>query len=108
MDKFIDNATHYFTKVTNRELYKYVNILEYRNDEYVITNKISDYNLKEMRRNMDESDIEEFDNFIERNWGKSQDAIPVSVGVADYSAPSKAESTNNESTKRRGRPKKSE
>ena len=113
MDKFIDNATHYFTKVTNRELYKYVNILEYRNDEYVITNKISDYNLKEMRRNMDESDIEEFDNFIERNWGKTEnknviEAVPVSVGVATYSDPSKTESTNNEPAKKRGRPKKSE
>ena len=98
MDKFIDNATHYFTKVTNRELYKYVNILEYRNDEYVITNKISDYNLKEMRRNMDESDIEEFDNFVKRNWGKAEDAIPVSATV----------SVGEEPAKRRGRTKKSE
>ena len=84
MDKFIDNATYYFTKSTNRELYKYVNILEYRNDEYVITNKISDYNLREMRRNMDESDIEEFDKFVERNWGKQDygyDAIPVSTTI---------------------------
>ena len=96
MDKFIDNATHYFTKVTNRELYKYVNIMEYRNDEYVITNKISDHNLKEMRINMDESDIEEFDRFIERNWGKQkEEAIPVSATV-----------TEGETAKRRGRPKK--
>src|SRR5699024_5376778 len=53
LDKFIDNATNYFSKTTNRELYKYVNIMEYINDEYVMTNKISDYNLKEMRSNMD-------------------------------------------------------
>ena len=81
MDKFIDNATYYFTKTTNRELYKYVNIMEYRNDEYVITNKISDYNLKEMRNNMDETDLEEFEKFVERNWGK-QNAIPVSATVS--------------------------
>ena len=96
MDKFIDNATHYFTKVTNRELYKYVNIMEYRNDEYVITNKISDHNLKEMRINMDEADLEEFDKFVERNWGK-QDAIPVSATVTVG---------NEEPAKRRGRPSK--
>lgn len=95
MDKFIDNATHYFAKTTNRELYKYVNIMEYINDEYVITNKISDYNLKEMRNNMDEADIEEFDRFVEKNWGKpKQDAIPVSATVSS------------EKPKRRGRPKK--
>ena len=97
MDKFIDNATSFFTKTTNRELYKYVNILEFRNDEYVMTNKISDYNLKEMRRNMDEADIEEFDKFVERNWGTKQklEAIPVSATVSTEEAP-----------KRRGRPKK--
>ena len=88
MDKFIDNATYYFTKETNRELYKYVNIMEYRNDEYVITNKISDYNLREMRNNMDESDVEDFDRFVERNWGKQNyNAIPVSASVSTEETP---------------------
>ena len=91
LSKFMDNATRYFSKVTNKELYKYVNIMEYRNDEYVITNKISDYNIKEMRNNMDENDAAEFDKFIERNWGKQN------VGVAAQGDPQPA---------RRGRPKK--
>jgi pilus assembly protein CpaF len=69
IDKFMDNATKYFTKVTNKELYKYVNILEYRDGEYVITNKISNANLLEMRNNMDEADTENFLKFIERHWG---------------------------------------
>ncbi len=68
-DKFFDNATHYFTKITDRKLYDYVNILEYIDGEYVLTNKISDQNLREMRNNMDESDVEQFDAFIEENWG---------------------------------------
>ena len=72
VDKFMDNATNYFTKVTNRELYKYVNIMEYHNDEYIMTNKISDKNIQEMRNNMDERDIAGFDDFIQRNWGKKQ------------------------------------
>ncbi len=98
MDKFIDNATYYFTKTTNRELYKYVNILEFRNDEYVLTNKISDYNLREMRNNMDETDIEDFDKFVERNWGKHNfDAVPVSATVTVE---------NELENKRRGRPRK--
>ncbi len=69
MDKFFDNATHYFTKVTDRQLYKYVNIMEYIDGEYVLTNKISDQNIKEMRANMDETDMEAFDKFVEENWG---------------------------------------
>ncbi len=69
MDKFFDNATHYFTKVTDRQLYTYVNIMEYIDGEYVLTNKISDHNIKEMRENMDDTDMEAFDKFVEENWG---------------------------------------
>ena len=67
-DKFMDNATYYFTKSTNRELYKYQNILEYHDGTYVLTNKISDTNIREMLNNMDDADAEEFIKFVERNW----------------------------------------
>ena len=69
IDKFMDNATYYFTKTTNRELFKHQNILEYHDGTYVLTNKISDRNILEMRNNMDESDVESFDKFLEDNWG---------------------------------------
>lgn len=69
MDKFIDNATRFFTKTTNRELYKYVNIMEYHDGMYVLTNPISDNNIREMRNNMDDSDIDAFNKFLKDNWG---------------------------------------
>ena len=69
IDKFMDNATYYFSKTTNRELYKYQNILEYHDGAYVLTNKISDKNIREMLNNMDDTDAEEFVKFVERNWG---------------------------------------
>ena len=75
MDKFLDNATNYFTKITDRETYRYVNIMEYVNDGYVLTNKISEQNLREMRSNMDETDQEEFDKFVEENWGTYADNL---------------------------------
>ncbi len=71
IEKFMDNATRYFHKVTDKEMYRYQNIMEYHNDTYVITNKISDQNLMEMRNNMNDNDAIEFDKFIERNWGKA-------------------------------------
>ena len=78
-DKFFDNATHYFEKVTDRKLYTYRNILEYVDGEYVITNPITETNLKEMRMNMDESDAEAFDKFVERHWGnKAKETVTVS------------------------------
>ena len=92
-DKFFDNATHFFTKTTDKQLYTYRNIMEYVDGEYVITNPISDQNLKEMRNNMDASDVEEFDKFVERHWGKKLETISVSAD--DFDEENK--------TKRRGR-----
>ena len=69
VQKFFENATTYFSKVTEQNLYRYQNILEYVDGEYQITNKITDKNLAEMRANMDESDIEEFDSFVDTYWG---------------------------------------
>ena len=75
VEKFMDNATRYFHKITNRELYKYQNVLEYHNDCYVLTNKISDNNIKEMRLNMNTEDAKAFDEFLERNWGKKEKTV---------------------------------
>ena len=68
-EKFFDNATHYFTKITNKQLYTYRNIMEYHDGEYVLTNRITDHNIQEMRLNMDDKDLAEFDKFIEDHWG---------------------------------------
>lgn len=72
IEKFMDNATYYFTKTTNKELYQYRNILEFIDGQYVVTNKITDYNINEMRNNMDDTDVEEFDEFVEKYWGKQK------------------------------------
>jgi len=104
----MDNATIYFSKITNRELYRYVNILEFVDDRYVITNKISDHNLHEMRMNMDESDVESFDSFVERMWGvknKSLDNNPRLVS-AKVGAGKPLATTVDAPKKGRGRPKK--
>ena len=78
-DKFFDNATHYFEKITDKKLYEYRNVLEYIDGEYVITNKISDKNLHEMKANMDEADIEDFEKFIQKHWGNQIRAEKVVV-----------------------------
>ncbi|MNT00622.1 hypothetical protein D3C72_1350590 [compost metagenome] len=67
-EKFFDNATYFFSKTTDRQLYIYRNVLEYIDGEYVLTNRITDANIREMRNNMDEADIDQFDEFVERTW----------------------------------------
>ena len=70
VEKFFQNATTYFSKVTEQNLYRYQNVLEYIDGEYQITNKISDENLRDMRANMDENDVADFDKFVEKYWGQ--------------------------------------
>ena len=84
-DKFFDNATHYFEKVTDRQLYTYRNIMEYVDGEYVITNPITDENIRQMRENMDESDVEAFDKFVEKHWKKTttKQTVEVSANIED-------------------------
>mgnify|MGYP005790610891 FL=1 len=96
-DKFFDNATHYFSNITDRKLYTYRNILEYVDGEYIITNPITENNLKEMRLNMDESDAEAFDKFVEKHWGnRTKETVAVSSEPTE------------EKPKRRGRRPKTE
>ena len=97
-DKFFDNATRYFEKITDRQLYTYRNILEYVDGEYIITNPITEINLREMRNNMNELDMAEFDKFVEKHWGNQlnkKETVQVSATVE-------------EKTKRRGRKPKTE
>ena len=70
--KFFENATTYFSKVTEQNLYTYQNVLEYVDGEYQLTKKITDQNIHDMRANMDETDAVEFDKFIEKYWGKTK------------------------------------
>ena len=65
----MDNATVFFTKTTNRELYQYRNIIEMKDDKFVFSNPISEENIKEMRNNMNVADVDGFDEILEKLWG---------------------------------------
>ncbi len=75
MDVFIDNATHYFTKITDKEVYKAVNIMEYVDGKYVLKNAFSDYNMIPMIENMSEEDALDFADFIIKNWPEQKDKV---------------------------------
>ena len=68
LDTFIENSTKYFAKETNKELYKYQNIMEYQDGKFVLTNKITDKNIGEMIINMDEQDSTAFREFVKVHW----------------------------------------
>ena len=68
--------------------------MEYHDGKYVLTNPISDKNIREMRINMDDADVADFDNFLERNWGIKPPKLD------DYDVENNNEETE---TKKRGR-----
>ena len=68
-EKFADNATRFFTKQTNKEIFTYRNIMEYQDGGYVLTNRITDANLRGMVTNMDDNDSEGFRDFVYKQWG---------------------------------------
>lgn len=104
LNKFMDNATIFFTKSTNRELYQYRNIMEYHDGTYVLTNPISENNIREMRNNMDDTDVVEFDKFLERNWGIKMKRYNENDDVADNGVIEQVED-NNRLAKRGRKPK---
>ena len=76
-EKFMDNATYYFSKSTNRETFHYRNILEYHDGNYVLTNRITDSNVRQMLTNMDDADAEDFISFMEEKWGRKVSRYPT-------------------------------
>ena len=93
----VEEKNEYTFDHRKEKLYTYRNILEYVDGEYVITNPITENNLKEMRINMDAADEEAFDKFVEKHWGnRTKEPVQVSA-VPVESAP-----------KRRGRKPKTE
>jgi pilus assembly protein CpaF len=65
LDKFMDNATHYFTKVTETDTFKSVNIIEFYDGEYHIKHRISQANIDAMSENMSPDDQRAFKEFLD-------------------------------------------
>ncbi|MNI14548.1 Type II/IV secretion system protein [compost metagenome] len=68
LDNFMDNAVEYFKHMTQTSNYTYKNIVEFKDDEYIFTNPITETNIQAMRENMSPEDIKEFDNFLDMAW----------------------------------------
>ena len=73
---------------------------------YVITNPISDENLRQMKENMDDTDAENFEKFIEKHWKKTVNKEKEAVEAVSEIKPKrtrKKTETVEEPVKKRGR-----
>ena len=75
MDILIDNATRYFAKITDKEVFRGVNIMEYVDGHYELKAPISDYNVVPMIENMSEEDALDFAKFIIKYWPDQEEKL---------------------------------
>lgn len=68
--KFYKETIKFYYGMTGRKKYKAVNILEYKNGTYVMTNRISSHTIKKMKEVMNKKDLDAFENFLEKTWGE--------------------------------------
>ena len=78
LDKFMDNATNYFQKVTEVDTFKSVNIIEFHDGEYHSCHKISDDNIRAMKDSMSLPDQDDFDKYLDQYFSNVDSPEAVS------------------------------
>lgn len=80
LDKFMDNATHYFTKVTETDTFRSVNIIEYHDGEYHVCHRLSDRNIEEMSENMSPEDQQAFREYLDTYFSDVDNGVSSNAG----------------------------
>lgn len=65
---FMETATEYFRRSTDRQLYEERNVVEFRNGRYEAALPLSNRNVKEMSEQMSEAERAAFMAFLAANW----------------------------------------
>lgn len=66
---FMETATEYFRRSTDRVLYEARNVIEFRDGRYVVAHPVSDQNVREMQEHLSDADRAAFVAFLMANWG---------------------------------------
>lgn len=66
---FMETATEYFRRSTDRVLYEARNVIEFRDGRYVAAHPLSIQNVREMQEHLSDPDRAAFAAFLTANWG---------------------------------------
>lgn len=69
IDAFMDTATEYFRRMTDRKTFITRNVIEYRNGQYHAVNPISDQNRLDMLEHMSLEEQNDFTSYLKKYWG---------------------------------------
>lgn len=72
LERFMDASAEYFRRSTDRKLFAYRNVIEFRNGKYETMHPITERNLNEMLFHMSARDGEAFLQFVRSHWGDSR------------------------------------
>jgi len=67
--KFMDTHAEYFRRMTDRKTFETRNIIEFRDNKYVVVNPISPERIREMKSRMTPEDSHAFDEFLKKYFG---------------------------------------
>lgn len=75
MELFMDTATEFFTRMTDRKLYEYHNVLVYENGVYKAGSKFSQKAIEEIKEHLSSEESKEFLTFLSDKWGGEKLAV---------------------------------
>jgi len=67
---FMETATEYFRRSTDRVLYAARNVIEFHDGRYVAAHPVSDQNVQEMQEHLSDADRAAFAAYLTANWGE--------------------------------------
>lgn len=68
LQMFLETATEYFKRTTDRKWFESRNIVEFRDGAYVAVHPISERNRLEMKEHMSAEDVQAFEAFVAAHW----------------------------------------
>lgn len=75
MEMFMDTATEFFTRMTDRKLYDHHNIIIFDGNQYKPSMIFSSKAIEEIKEHLSDEEILEFDMFLDKHWGGEKLAV---------------------------------
>ncbi len=66
---FMDTMTEFFTRMTDRKTFETRDVIRFEKGKYVVGHPLSSKSEEEMKKQLTEGEIVEFEQFIRKNWG---------------------------------------
>lgn len=74
---FMETIAEYFTRVTDRKIFKTRDIIVYKDGQYEYANRISEPSIKAIRSHLTIEEGNLFDHYVKKNWGVAENVQSI-------------------------------